>query len=313
MTNPLKLVLPVTPAAVKPLRPMFIYTLNISSWQARGKDEEITREAKQKNGVAESEDVGAFHKKFLKCPELDKILSLQGKTRVGFYLRSRPWGEVKQMRCGLVQFHMEMKQYVGDMQEELQRAIAEFRPVYAQRVEEERFKLAGMFKEDDYPGVDEVMGKYSIRLYTTTLNDPNDFRVLTEIPPAERDALIEETKKSLEVTVKGAARDALSRLYPTIAKIVERLKTYDEKVVQEGQRKTPIYDSLVENVRIMAEFARRLNLEDDPEVERFATEAEKLVEGVSSKDLKESDGQRVIVRTKAEELAAKMNQFFGAA
>jgi len=296
------------PAAKKPLRPMFIYTLNMSSWQARGKDEEVTREAKQRANVADSEDVGSFSKKFLKCPELDKVHSVLGATRNGFYLRSRPWGEVKQMRCGLVQFHIEMKQYVGDMQEELERAKNELRPVYTQRVEEERFKLAGMFKESDYPSVDEVMSKFSIKLYTTTLNDPNDFRVLTDIPPAERDALIEETKKQLEVTVKGAAKDALSRLYPVVANMAVRLKEYDAK--QEGERRM-IHGSLVENVRIMAEFARRLNLEDDPDVNKFAAEAERLVEGVSAKDLKDSQGQRALVKTQAEQLAERMNKYFG--
>ena len=296
----------------KPLRPMFIYTLNISSWTARGKDDEITEDIKQQRNVEAGTKAGTFYKQFLDCPELTKVLSVQGGTRTGFYARTRPWGEVKQMRCGQVQYHMDMKQYIGDRREALGQALQDLKVAYLQRVEEERYKLQGMFKESDYPSVDEVMEKFDIRLYTTTLNDPNDFRVLTDIPPAERDALIEETKKNLEITVKGAAKDALGRLYPTIAKVVERLTAYEERE-NTGGRKTPIYESLVENVRIMAEFARRLNLEDDPEVTAFAAEAEKLVENVSAESLKVSQGVRAIVKTEAERIAEKMNKFFGAA
>jgi hypothetical protein len=70
-----------------------------------------------------------------------------------------------------------------------------------------------------------------------------------------------------------------------------------------------LFDSVVENVRTMSEMAHKLNISRDPTLEAFAIDAGNLVDQLTAKDLRDSEGMQAIVGQKARELADRIAQF----
>jgi hypothetical protein len=287
--------------------PLLIYSLYIPSWTARGKDDDMTTAAKESKGIDAKEQAGNFIKVKLDCPELKAVNAHLGRTRVEFYGMTAPWGEIKNVRAGKVENHMKVMQWCGDRQAELEPLKDALKLAYHTRIEEERFKLQGAFKESDYPPVEEVLGRFRIALHAKPLTDVNDIRVLTEIPEHERARLEDEIRAEQQKSVAESVGHAISRLLPKVTNLAKQLQDY-----QDGKVKR-LFESLVDNVAEAAQEARQLNLCDADEVEAFAKEAEELVRGLTKEVLKESDKERVATQKRAADLAERMNKFYGAA
>lgn len=286
------------------LTSLLMYSLYAPTWTARKLDKKVTGQAKAANGVADSTDAGNFNKLILPdCDELKAVASYIGATRQWFYLNTAPWGEARGVRVGKAENHMDLLASFGDRKAALKPLLDAFAAVYDSKVAAMEYTLHDMFNAGDYPPWDIVTGKFDLRLAVQPLPNANDVRVLTDIPQHIRDE-IEASLKAEQANVYAASiTHALTELMAPVAHMAKQLKAYND-----GDTKR-IFDSLVDNVREMAEASGRLNIARDPQIEALAAEAAALVEGVSKKDLRESDGLRVDRMKAAETLAARIATF----
>jgi len=148
-----------------------------------------------------------------------------------------------------------------------------------------------------------VLNRFQLRLSVMPLPNTNDIRVLKEIPKHIRDELEESLKAEMHKAHASTVGHAFSELYKPIAHMATTLQKYHDGEVKR------LFDSVVENVRTIAVFARKLNIARDATLDDLAQEAEDLVANLTMKDLKESDGQRVLTAQKAENLAARIAAF----
>jgi hypothetical protein len=283
---------------------LLMYSLYAPTWTAYGKDAKVTAEVKKANGVAETTDAGSFNKlKLPDCAELSKLKSYIGMARNEFYLRCAPWGEQRGVRCGKAEEHMDLMAWFGDIQAGLEPLKMTFGAVYDSHVAKAQFLLNEMFDENDYPPVDEVLNKFQLRLSVMPLPNTSDIRVMTEIPQHVRDELEEALTAEIEKSHAATIGHAFAELYKPIAHMATTLQKYHDGEIKK------LFDSVVENVRSISVFARKLNIARDETLDELAQEAEELVANLTMKDLKESDGQRVLTAQKAEALAARIAAF----
>jgi hypothetical protein len=282
-----------------------MYSLYAPTWTAYKKDRKLTEQVKQANNVDDSVDAGSYNKMILPdCKELDKLKSYIGHVRNnGFYLRTAPWGEQRGVRCGKAEEHMDLMSWFGDAQAGLEPLKDALEAVYPSKIAELEFVLNDMFEVTDYPPIDVVLNRFQLRLSVMPLPNTNDIRVLKEIPKHIRDELEESLKAEMHKAHASTVGHAFSELYKPIAHMATTLQKYHDGEVKR------LFDSVVENVRTIAVFARKLNIARDATLDDLAQEAEDLVANLTMKDLKESDGQRVLTAQKAENLAARIAAF----
>ena len=283
---------------------LLMYSLYAPTWTAYKRDKKVTEEAKKINHVDPGVDAGSFNKLVLPdMVELDKIKSYISRSREEFYLRTSPWGEQRGVRVGKAEFHMEMMEWFGERQSGLDPLKDAFAAAYPSTVARMEFTLNDMFDPNDYPPLDRVLDRFQLVLSVTPLPNVKDIRILEEIPLHVRQEIEQQITKDLEASHAATVAHAFAQLYKPIAHMASALKKYHD-----GESKK-LYDSVVENVRLMAEMATRINVARDPRLEQFAVDAEKLVENLTTKDLKESDGARVLAAKKAQALADKIAKY----
>ena len=286
------------------LHSLLMYSLYAPTWTARKLDKRITQEIKAAHAVDPDADVGNFNKFLLPdFDELAKCKSYIGKTRTEFYLRTSPWGESRGVRVGKAEEHMDLLQWFGDRKAGFVPLKQVMLDKYVEQISLAEFKLNEMYDLDDYPSVDKVDAKFQLRLSALPLPNTKDVRLLTDIPQHIKDEIEAEITKDVNTSLAATLGHGLQELYKPIAHMAKTLDAYKEGEVKR------LYDSVVENVRAMADFAHKLNILRDPTLEALAIEAGNLVDGLTAKDLKDSEGLSVITAKKAQALADKIAKF----
>jgi predicted secreted Zn-dependent protease len=117
--------------------------------------------------------------------------------------------------------------------------------------------------------------------------DAGDFRV--DIPNEYRD----ELQKISDERVAHAMKDAWDRLHECLTRMSEKLA---------GDEKQLFRDSLVTNAVDLCATLSKLNVTNDPKLERARHELEKTLIGIDAKELRKSDEVRLDVKSRVDEI-----------
>jgi hypothetical protein len=276
-------------------------SLYAPSWSARKRDAKITAEVKAEHNVEPDVEAGNFNKMLLpEFPELKACQSYIAKTRQELYLRSAPWGEQRGNRSILPEDTIDLRAWFSDR-------VAGFEPIkqamldkYDEQVALTEFKLNGMYDPEDYPTKERVSEKFKLKLSILPMPNVNDIRLLTDVPQHIRDEIAEAVTDELNANLNATLSYGMQALYKPIAHMATILKKYKDGEVKK------LYDSVVENVRTMSDMAHKLNLTRNPVLEQLAIEAANLVDELTTKDLKESEGLQATTAKKAQALADRI-------
>ena len=78
---------------------------------------------------------------------------------------------------------------------------------------------------------------------------------------------------------------------------------------EDGPKKRVFRDSLVNNADELCSLLTALNVAGDPALERARARLEDAINGVTAKDLRESEGQRVITKGKVDAILSDFDWF----
>ena len=157
-----------------------------------------------------------------------------------------------------------------------------------------------MFREEDYPGRNHISRKYGFSTDIEPVPIAADFRVSV----SEKDANL--IKKELEARVKDreavAMKDLYLRLNKTIGHFHEKLSTTD----------AIFRDSLVENVVELVNLLPKLNIANDPELEKLRKETQKKICAFSPEQLRGDSEARSVAADSAKAILNKMAGYVAA-
>lgn len=273
-----------------------IVRLGISQWTARKFDAGISQRIAGEYGV--DAEAGRYNKVLIAKGAIQIITKAVSAARSFHYENTLPWDDgggrilpaknfltySKEMRKLRQQFEIAVKEFIGNYD------------VYR---DEASKKLGGMFRDSDYPGKSEIEHKFGFSTDIEPVPSAVDFRVSLQSKDATR------IKKELEARVKERVAVATKELYV-------RLNTVVGKFADKLATKDAIFrDTLVENVVELVDLLPKLNVGNDPKLERLRKEVQKKLCAFEPDTLRHDDDAREKAAKDAKVIFDKMSGYFG--
>jgi len=262
--------------------------LNISVWTARKLDKNVSKEIdinKQTTIKA-----GNYNKHILAgADQLEAITKLAGEIRDWHGRQTLPWSDAGTRLLPMTNF-FDYKHQLGIYEAEFKSRINTFIHEYPNIVQSMAYKLGALFDRSEYPDTNSIASKFNLRYTIMPVPETNDFRV--DIADDIRNEMQQEYQKAYEGRVEAAMSDAWSRLHTTLEHMIDRLSGDDKKIFR---------NSLVDNALELTNLLTRLNVTNDPKLEKARQSLEQSLVGVTADELRDSKGAR-------QEILAKVNE-----
>ena len=281
--------------------------LHISQWTARKHDKAASAEVADTYGA--NVNVGRYTKSLIDKDALRDICRIARDARGHHDANTLPWTDTG-FRILPGANYFDYTEAQRGFRTKFETAVKAFAGDYADHRDQARNALKGLFSITDYPSPDEIAAKFRMETSFLPLPDAADFRVTLG---AAEEARI---RADIEARVKGAAdaamRDLWKRVHDTVARMSDRLNAYGVDA-DTGKVINPFRDSLVGNLRDLAELLPKLNIAGDPQLEDMR---ERLVASLCPHDpqaLRDSPTLRQSVAREADQILADMAGYVGAA
>jgi hypothetical protein len=263
--------------------------LNISVWTARKLDKNVSKEiAVSKQTV---DNAGNYSKHLLTgADQLDKINKLAGTIREWHARQTLPWSDSGTRLLPMLNF-FDYKQQLNDYEQQFNDLVAEFLDVYPNLISVMAFRLGQLFDVNEYPAVDKVANKFGLRYTIIPVPEVGDFRV--EVGETMRKEIETQYEKAYAARVESAVGDAWSRLHTTLEHMIDRLSGDDKKIFR---------NSLVDNALELTSLLTKLNITNDPKLERARVTLEQSLMGVTPDELRTSPAIRADVLARVNQI-----------
>jgi hypothetical protein len=274
-----------------------LVSLRLSTWTARKYDKAISNKVAAEHNA--TSDAGRYNKMLLPgdCASYKALMQHVGSVRTAHYANTLAWADDGFRLLPTANFmeHSTMARQWRATFNDLKR---EFLSEYPMLREQARVRLNGMYKDEDYPTVSQIEGKFGIYLDYCPLPAKGDFRVDL---PADAIADIEATVTDrITRATSEAMNDAWKRLHDTVKHIFE--KTVQPDAI--------FRDSLIYNARELCDTLSRMNVTGDANLEAFRTEVESYLTASDPDTLRDNDKVREDTATLAEDILTRMSAFY---
>lgn len=270
--------------------------LNISKWSARKHDRNISNEIADKYFA--DHDMGRYHKILLPKESLREIKLCVSRARDFHYNNTLPWDDTGARILPVKNFDY-YREHMTKHRNDFEQSVDDFCREYDTLISEANKRLNGLFDANDYPHKTEIVSKFRFNIAIDPLPEADDFRV-----SLNREE-ITEIKKDYESRTKETLNQAMQslwqRLYENVNHMVDRLKNTDNV----------FRDSLINNLLNLCQLLPRLNVNDDPQLEKMRKRIEKKLCGTTPQELRDNLDARNTVVKEAKGILKAMEGYIG--
>jgi len=277
-----------------------LVNVEVSVWTGTKQDREISDEVTQAKKA--DRDAGRFVKKLLAGVAEHKAVLNDRQTWYNFVERETyPWSG--RWRFLPTQRIVGFMKQVEERQANTQNLKDKFSQVYATAVANEAFVQGDMFKESDYPPVDEVMSCFKVRVFTAEV-PVGDFRCQIS------NDLADDLARHYESQAKELVQDIYQKQVEQMVDVMKSLSHCcdTETVMEDGQLKVKrrkLYDTTLQRAQELCETFKEFNVTQDTRLEQARAELERVVSGLSIETLRNSDTTRVVVKESVDDIMKK--------
>lgn len=278
-------------------------SLHITRWRGKRVDRQITDDVHVKYNADASS--GKYIKRLMQRDAFAALSSICTAARSYHNTRTLPW-----MDGGTrILPSMLYVEYAGQMQffrQQFEEASAEFVRQYPKLKANARRTMNGLFREEDYPRVEEIGGYFSLGVSILPCPDAEDFRTALDA-----DALKEikrEASRELQGILTAAQNDACQRIADVVGHMAARLREY-RPAPRGGKAQNVFRDSLVENVRELAELLPAFNMTDDKRLTAIIGQVKKQLCIADAEILRNDDAIRESVLQQANAVLKSVSAF----
>lgn len=274
-----------------------LVSLRLSTWTARKYDKRISNQVAAEHGA--SMDAGRYNKMLIPGDALSykAIMQLAGSIRTEHYQNTLAWSD-EGWRLLPTANYMKYTEFTRKSKGEFSSLLEDFVQEYPMLRESARVRLNGMYRDEDYPAVSQVHGKFGFYLDFAPLPARGDFRV--DLPSEEIRRIESECQSKVIDATKTAMDDCWQRLYTCVKHIQERLGTPD----------AIFRDSLMSNAVELCDVLQRLNVTGDSNLESMRAEIADYIACQDPDTLRENDTLREDTATLAEDIISRMAAFY---
>jgi len=269
--------------------------LTIKLWSGRKFDKRVTKTATDHYGA--DQEAGRFNKLLVKKDSVKAYQKKANEIRAWFYDNSLPWKDNGQRLIKNTELERVKREY-RQHTDELDAIVNDFALDYLNLITLARSDLNGMFNPDDYPSADELKNKFFWSFDPEPLPMvPEDFR--TSLSDEQVNEIRADLEQRNAQAIKDAMKDAWERLYVAIAKMEERLSDFD----------AVFRDSLINNICELCEILPRLNITEDPDLEKMRIEALDKLCSYDTDNLRKNPSYRHEAAQRAKDLKNLMSGY----
>jgi hypothetical protein len=268
-----------------------LVSLNISQWTGRKLDRTATGTVEVQHNT--EKQVGNYTKKLLPgAKELQEIARAATSLRTFFYTETLPWFN-DGSRIISSKNYMEFTNQFRALKQNFENAKNDFIAEYPTLRAAAQRKLGNLFRDSEYPATSRLETAFHCEIAFMPLPDVGDFRVA--VSEFEKNEFLER----MQSVEKTAMKECWNRLHDVVAKATAKLQTPDGI----------FRDSLIENISDMCALLPRLNIMDDPVLEKTRLELEAMVGTMSTDSIRASTVSRDDAAKKLAAALSKMDAF----
>lgn len=264
-----------------------LVTMTISQWTARKHDKSVSSEVDKAHGA---KDGGRYNKLLIRKEALDPMSKIESAARAYLYKMTHAWGDNGERLLPAALF-LDFSQTMQQFRNEFDGRVRDFIAEYPVLVQEARIRLGTLYDPADYPA--SIREKFSFPAPAVTpVPSANDFRVNLNVEYV--DSIKADITQRMHELQKDSLKQCWQRVRVVVSKMTERL----------GNKKSPIFDSLIGNARELIDILPALNLTNDQELTDIATELQGIL--VPTDRLRNDKALRADVAAKADAILKKL-------
>ena len=272
----------------------------VNVWTATRQDNEISEEVTTAKKA--DRDSGKFVKHLLaKNPEHRRVLNYRQTVYNWMQRRTYDWAGSQRI-LPAVQLPEFMKEF-GEHEKAFRELVDDFIKAYPTIVANMAFVQGDMFKREEYPSVNEVLTKFSIKLYTAEV-PIGDFRCqIAHDLAADLQTHYERQARELVDNIIGRQKEQLVEVMKSISHCCET-----ETVVENGEikiKRRKLYDTTLQRAIELCDTFAKFNLSQDEELDEVRARLHKILVGVTIDQLRNSDTTRVVVKEEVDDILSK--------
>jgi hypothetical protein len=269
--------------------------LNISVWPANTVDRAVTDQ------ITTSANADARSGKFLKDLTAGTTLrkdieKFAAHCRVRHLKFTLPWAD-KGPRLLPTQVFLEYKQFINDTEHKFNAMCAEFYRTYPQLLADAPTRLGALYKQEDYPPLEEVMTRFGFRYVFSPLPEAGDFRL--DVANADLEDIKAKYTDDYSRRLADAMREPWERLHKLLTDMSSKLSDTDD------DKKKRYHDTLVTNATDLCALLTKLNITNDPKLEEARKQLEVTMLGADIEAIKESPAIRESMKSKVDAILNK--------
>ena len=268
--------------------------VHISIWTATKHDRKVSRDVADRHGAREQ--AGRYNKQLLMgAGKLEELRTLSSQIRQHFYKITLPWSD-EGFRLLPSHFYFDLTTRMREFEVSFSAGIDQFLDVYPDYIHEARAELGGLFREDDYPSAEKLREKFSVKLEVLPIPTGDDFRVTMSVEEQARVA--REIDANVRQSLTRGTEDLWKRMREVVKHMVDRLNEPESR----------FHATLVTNIFDLVSLLPRLNVNQDPDLERFASQIREKLCTYTAQDLKQHDLLRVTTAAEAAGIVAEIDE-----
>ena len=183
-------------------------------------------------------------------------------------------------------------------------AVTDFLKVYPELVDQAPHRLGDLFDAEIFPSVEACAELFHSDVEVRPVPEAGDFRVA--MSAEDKQKIVTQMQRKNDERVTQVTSECFDRAYSAISNMVERLEAFDP-----DKKGAKLYDSLVGNVRDIADLLPSLNVGDDPRLEQLAKDIGLRLTETDSSTLKKDEGKRQQVADNARQIMNQIDDFIG--
>jgi hypothetical protein len=274
-----------------------VVNLQISVWSGYKLDKGMSQRVTTDAGA--QADAARVNKHIVPKESLKDIVTAAGALRTHFYNHTLPWGDNGDRLLPRLTY-TEFVQAQGVLIKQFDDAVAEFLDnKYLAARDQAEFRMGEMFKDSDYPSVEQLRARFAVNMDVHGVPTGSDFRV-------DLDTLTTDTlRKQIEAKNADRITEAMRNVWERLATVVGHFAT---KMGEDSVFR----DSTVGNLEELVEMLPALNITNDPDLERIRQDLLDTIVGYAPRDLRKDSAVRTAAANESRRIADQMVGFMAA-
>ena len=206
-----------------------------------------------------------------KHKQVKAVIAASQRVRETVYKYTNPWGDDKS-RLLVVDLKEIFDRKLDRDVQLLHEAWDDYVKVYPQLVADSERDLGQLFERSQYPHVDQIRDKFSVKAYTWPL--PQSHHFIAKIADNAALAAKEAIEQQIEERLLEASADMVRRATDVVTTFVDRLEGFKKKDETSGAKS--FRDSLVENIQETACLIEAMNITSNPQIVKVVKQLQRL-------------------------------------